>query len=549
MASGCGRHSVTLRSRLAHSLTATTRLAGVATKRVTLAQGFRMNTKPIIPLLIFLTYGVAFGTDEATELGDSPHPNEPKAESVSTQHSVEIDGRTIRYTVTAGLDVIRNDDGDGIGLFGYTAYVRDGGDTTKRPILFAYNGGPGSASIWLHMGVLGPRRIPVVDVEVTGPPPYGVVNNEFSILDVADLVMMDPVGTGYATIEGAGKPEDFWGVDPDIAVASQFIVSYITQNSRWKSPKFVLGESYGGIRTGGVAYRLLSEYGMGLNGVILVSPFMDAAAARDRFEIDLPHALYLPTLAATAWYHHAIDDRPGDLAAFVDEVETFAIDEYAPALMKGTTLGETEKRALITKLSGYTGLSEQYWENSNLRVPHTHFTQELLRNEDVTVGRVDSRFKGRSINRVAERMQYDPFDAGVRPAFKAGFMHYYSNDLEFKKDRDYVVSGGLYQDWDWLHTMPDGQETLITNTAVDLATTMTLYPPMQVLVQQGYFDLATPHFVLEYVLNHMDLDESQRARVSVEMYEAGHMMYVHPPSLVKYKEDLASFIRSNNGTN
>lgn len=358
---------------------------------------------------------------------------------------------------------------------------------------------------------------------------------------------MDPIGTGYARLVGEGTGEDFWGVDPDIDAASQFIARFITDNNRWNSPKFVLGESYGGIRTGGVAHKLLTEYGIGLNGAILVSPFMDAAAARDRFAIDLPHALYLPTLAATAWYHNALDERPEDLAAFLTEVKEFALNEYSPALLKGTSLPAAERANVITKLSRFTGLSEQYWDYSNLRVSHFHFTQELLRDQDVTVGRVDSRFKGRSINRVGARMEYDPFNTGVGPAFTAGFMHYYTNDLGFRQDRKYSVSGGLYQDWDWLHTLPNGQKTLITNTAIDLATTMTLYPHMKVLIQQGYFDLATPFFVLEYVLSHMDLDAEQRARITVEMYEAGHMMYVHPPSLAKYKQDLAKFVLDNDG--
>jgi carboxypeptidase C (cathepsin A) len=496
--------------------------------------------------LLLLWGGVALAQEEETN--EETETEEPQAESVSTGHSARIDGSTIRYTATAGLAVLRNDEDEANGLFGYTAYVKDDvDDPASRPIMFAYNGGPGSASIWLHMGVLGPRRIPVVDTEVTGPAPFGAVNNEYSILDVADLVMMDPVGTGYAIPAGEGEGEDFWGVDPDIAAASQFIARYITDNNRWNSPKFVLGESYGGIRTGGVAYKLLNEYGMGLNGVILVSPFMDAAAARDRFAIDLPHALYLPTLAATAWYHNALDNRPDDLVAFVNEVEDFAINEYSPALLKGTQLTGSERDYIISKLAAYTGLSEEYWDHSNLRVSHFHFTQELLRDQDVTVGRVDSRFKGRSLDRVNATMQYDPFSAGVGPAFTAGFMHYYTNDLGFKQDRDYVVSGGLYRDWDWLHTLPNGQETLITNTAIDLSTTMTLYPPMKVLIQQGYFDLATPHFVMEYVVNHMDLDQEQRDRISIEMYEAGHMMYVHPPSLEKYKRDLARFVLDNDG--
>lgn len=497
-------------------------------------------------ILLSMFCGAAFAQEE--DVAELSVEEKPEAEAVTTQHSVRIDGKTIRYTATAGLALINNDDDEPNGLFGYTAYIRDGvEDTSKRPILFAYNGGPGSASIWLHMGVLGPRRIPVVDTEVTGPAPFGAVNNEFSILDVADLVMMDPIGTGYAKPAGEGTGEDFWGVDQDIGASSQFIARFITNNDRWNSPKFVLGESYGGIRTGGVAYKLLTDYGMGLNGVILVSPFMDAAAARDRFAIDLPHVLYLPTLAATAWYHNALSDRPDDLAAFIREVEQFAVNAYAPALLKGATLSDGERASVISKLAAYTGLSEEYWDHSDLRVSHFHFTQELLRDQDVTVGRIDSRFKGRSIDRVGATMQYDPFMSGVAPAFTAGFMHYYTNDLGFKKERDYVVSGGLYKDWDWLHTLPSGQKTLITNTAVDLATTMTLYPHMKVLIQQGYFDLATPHFVMQYVVNHMDLDQEQRARIEIAMYEAGHMMYVHPPSLAQFKADLARFVLENNG--
>lgn len=499
-------------------------------------------------VLLLMSGGLAL--TQETNPKDESIIKEPEAESVTTQHSVLIDGRTIRYTATAGLAVMRNGEDEATGLFGYTSYIKDGvDDPSNRPIMFAYNGGPGSASIWLHMGVLGPRRIPVVDTEVTGPAPFSAINNEFSILDVADLVMMDPIGTGYGILAGKGSAEDFWGVDPDINASSQFIARFITDNNRWNSPKFVLGESYGGIRTGGVAYRLLEKYGMGLNGVILVSPFMDAAAARDRFAIDLPHALYLPTLAATAWYHEVLEERPDNLVEFLTEVEDFAINEYSPALFKGSKLSGVERTNIVTKLSQYTGLSEEYWNHSNLRVSHFHFTQELLRDQDVTVGRADSRFKGRSLDRVNATMQYDPFGAGIGPAFTAGFMHYYTNDLGFKQNRDYIISGGLYKNWDWLHTLPSGQETLITNTAVDLATTMTLYPHMKVLVQQGYFDLATPYFVLDYVLSHMDLNAEQRARITVAMYESGHMMYVHPPSLEKFKRDLAKFVLDNHGQN
>lgn len=492
----------------------------------------------------------AFGA-MAEEMMDSKEaPKEiPEAESVTTNHSARIGGQTVRYTATAGLALQYNDEDEVIGQFGYTAYVKEGvDDVSKRPIMFAYNGGPGSASLWLHMGVLGPRRVPVDDTKVTGPAPYGAINNEYSILDVADLVMMDPVGTGYARPGGAGEGKDFWGVDQDIASVSQFIARYITDNGRWVSPKFVLGESYGGIRTGGVAYKLLTKYKMGLNGIILVSPLLDTAAARDRFAIDLPHVLYLPAFTSTAWYHDALPEKHDDLQVLLREAEDFAMNEYAPALMKGARLGAEERADVIAKLVKYTGISAEYWEHSNLRVDHFHFLQELLRDEDVAVGRVDSRFKGRSMNRVGERMSYDPFDVGVGPAFTAGFMHYYNTELGFKMDRNYNISGGV-EDWDWRHQEPgrDGRTTLFANTAIDIEAAMILHPPMKVLIQQGYFDLATPYFVLDYVLNHMNLTPEQRANIEVEHYDSGHMMYVHPPSLVKYKDDLARFVTENDG--
>ncbi len=469
----------------------------------------------------------------------------PEPRSSVTGHSVVIAGQTVEYEATAGYLIVNDADDKPAARFGYTAYVREGvTDVANRPITFAYNGGPGSSSIWLHMGVLGPRRVVVADAEFTLPPPYQLVDNEHSILDVSDLVMIDPVGTGYSKPVGEAKGKDFWGVDQDIDSVARFIKAYVTENRRWASPKVLLGESYGGMRSGGVALELLTTHGMALNGVVLVSPFMAWSSGFDGLNVDLPHVLYLPTLAATAWYHHALGERPDDLVAYLAEVKAFAYDEYAPALLKGSRLGADERAAVLAKLARYTGVSETYWDRANLRVSHQQFVKELLRDRKQTAGRIDSRFAGRSFNLLGERMSYDPFNSAVGAAFTATFLDYYHNELDFGRDMEYKVSGGLWSEWDWSHSTPDSGsfKVPVPDTSLDLARAMGQNPHMKLLVQQGYYDLATPQAATEYDLEHMDLLPEQRRNVTVAYYEAGHMMYLHPPSLVKYKEDLARFI-------
>ncbi|MDH5583551.1 MAG: carboxypeptidase, partial [Gammaproteobacteria bacterium] len=290
-------------------------------------------------------------------------PNEapkeaPEAKTWVTEHSARVGGKNIDYTVTAGTMLMKDKEDKPIALFGYTAYVAKGGNRNERPIMFAYNGGPGSASIWLHMGVLGPQRAIVTDAGWSENGPYKRVNNEFSIIDEVDLVMIDPVGTGFSKPVGEGKGEDFWGVDQDIKSVSEFIVQYLTENKRWASPKYILGESYGGIRSGGVAYYLLNNHMVALNGVILVSPFMEFATGFAGMGIDLPHVMFLPTFASTANYHGALKEKHADLPAFMAEVADFALNVYAPALLKGNKLAADERREVIARLSEYTGLSE-----------------------------------------------------------------------------------------------------------------------------------------------------------------------------------------------
>lgn len=468
---------------------------------------------------------------------------EPK--SSRTQHQVRIAGQLVRYTATAGWLIMKDDAGKPIARFGYTAYTRDGvADLARRPVTFAFNGGPGSSSIWLHMGILGPRRVVVEDPGYAPPPPSQRVDNEFSVLDVTDLVMIDPVGTGFSKPLGEAKGADFWGVDQDVKSVGAFIKRYVTENGRWGSPKYVLGESYGGMRSAGLADHLQSVHGMNLNGVVIVSPFLNAASGVDGIELDLPHALYLPTLAATAWYHGLIANRPASLEAFMGEVERFAYDEYLPALSKGYVIAADEKRTVATRLAAYTGTSVDYWEKADLRVSHTQFLQELKRGDRRIAGRIDSRFVGPAMNPLAEHMDYDPFFPAVGPAYTAAFLDYLHNELGFGRDEEYRVSAFDVK-WDWNHKQPGAGEWFVgaPNTVPDLARAITMNPGLHVLVQQGWYDLATPPLVMKHDIDHLRVAPEARRRIRIAYYEAGHMMYLHGPSMQKFRDDLAGFIR------
>ncbi len=471
----------------------------------------------------------------------------PQAKTYVTKHQIRMGGVPLAYTATAGTLLMKNDDDEPIALCGFTSYVKDGTDLRTRPILFAYNGGPGSASAWLHMGILGPKRTVLADVEHNTVGPFRIVDNEFGILDQADLVMIDPVGTGYSRPIGKGKGEEFWGVDQDIASVSSFIVQYLGQFGRWASPKFVLGESYGGMRTGGVSFALLTKYNVALNGVILVSPYLDLAAGFAGLKIDEPYVNFLSTYAATAWYHRALANRPPELQPFLREVEAFAEDVYAPVLFKGSRASADERRAVLDGLERYTGIERDYWDKANLRLDEGRFLQELLRDQGIVVGRIDSRFQGGTIGALSESMRYDPYASAIAPAIVATFNDYYRQELKVESDRPYLLSGNVWEKWDDRHAQPDlgGYKSPIANTAVDLGQAMTMNPKMKVLVQQGYFDLAVPYRTIEYVLDHLDVAPELRRNVSVAYYEAGHMMYVHPPSMAKFRNDLAEFVASN----
>lgn len=469
----------------------------------------------------------------------------PEALVFETEQSVTISGEAIDLLARAGTMQLRDENNKPIALFGFTYYhKRDASE--DRPIVFAYNGGPGSSSFWLHMGVLGPRRIVVNDPDYTPAAPYQIVNNDHSILDVADLVMIDPVGTGLSVPLGEAEFKDFWGVDQDIRSISRFITQFLIENGRLNSPKYLLGESYGTFRNAGVM-NLLLERGIALNGVIMVSAVFDLRTLIFPPDDDLPYVVHFPTYAATAWYHDKIADKPDDLEAFLDEVRTFTENEYVPALFKGDQISETEKSAVADKLSRYSGLSADYWLKADLRVRNGEFFQELLREEGETVGRLDSRYRGINRDLLSQFADYDPQSLAISPAYITGFLDYFYNDLKVDRELNYTVTAGRREgfQWDWKH---GGAGSWIpgaaVNTGPDMATALTRDPNLKVLILNGYYDLATVFYGVEYSIDHLGLPPDIKDNIIMKYYEAGHMMYTHQPSLEKFKADVAEFIRS-----
>ncbi|MFQ5740657.1 MAG: S10 family peptidase [Acidobacteriota bacterium] len=478
----------------------------------------------------------------------TPASPPPQAEQSVTEHSITVEGKPLEYTATAGTLILRNEKDEPVASMGYVAYAKKGvEDFNRRPVTFAYNGGPGSSSIWLHMGALGPRRVAARDVEPTPPPPYKLVDNPHTLLDRSDLVLIDPVGTGLSRAVGKAKDKDFWGVDPDIESVSRFIAQYVSKNNRWNSPKYLLGESYGTMRSAGVVNYLQTREGMAFNGVILVSVFVDARTVVFVPGNDLAHILFLPTYAAVAWFHNVVPNRPESLEAFLEDVRAFAAGDYADALMKGDRLDESERTAVVKRLSAYTGLDADYLDKANLRVTEGQFTKELLRRHHLTVGRLDSRFTGVSFNLLGEEASYDPQSASISPAYTAAFLHYYHNELRFGRGKTYTVSNRkLFTHWEFKHQAPGTRFPIssLPNTGPDLARAMGYNPGLQVLVLNGYFDLATPFFATEYTMDHLGLEESLRSNIHMKYYPAGHMMYLQESSLAQMKKDVSHFIEA-----
>ncbi len=471
--------------------------------------------------------------------GTSPKLTEKTSKS---KHTVVINGQEIAYTATAGTLILRDAENKPKASLFYVAYTRDEVENiAQRPLTFSFNGGPGSSSVWLHLGVIGPRRVLMGPEGDAPPPPYQLVNNEYSLLDMTDLVFIDPVSTGYSRAAPGEDPAQFHGVEQDIKSVGEFIRLYTTRNKRWASPKFLIGESYGTTRAAGLSGHLQGELGMYLNGIMLVSSVLNFQSILFDLGNDLPYILFLPTYTAAAWYHRRLpaDLQQQDLRTLLAEVKTFAEREYTLALMQGARLSAAEQQRIVTQLARYTGLATTYIEHTNLRVNIHRFVKELLRDERRTIGRFDARFKGIDRDAAGEYHEYDPSYAIIQGAYTAMLNNYVRADLRFKSDLPYEILTGNVQPWDYSKF-----QNQYVNVAETLRSAMTQNPYLKVFVANGYYDLATPFFATEYTFDHLELDPSLRDHVTLEYYEAGHMMYLHEPSLAKLRADLGCFLKA-----
>ena len=479
----------------------------------------------------------------------------PKDNLVVTQHKVRIGGKEIKYTVTAGTMVLKEEPADRekewegekprAQVF-FIAYTKDhnGAKSTekaaalaKRPLTFSFNGGPGSSSVWLHLGVLGPRRVVMTDEGELPPPPFQLTDNQYSILDETDLVFIDPVSTGYSRAADGQKPKEWHEFRKDIESVGDFIRLYTTRYNRWLSPKFLIGESYGTTRAAGLSGYLQERHGLYLNGLMLISAVLDFTTILFNTNNELPFILFLPGYAATAWYHKKAGvGQP--LKKFLKEAEEFASGAYASALMKGDRLPVEERMHIVQELARFTGLSPDFIERTNLRVVDQHFFKELLRESGRTVGRLDSRFLGLDRLGVTETAEYDPLLTNVIGPYTAGFYDLVRAELKFESDLPYEILSEKV--WPWSYSAFENQ---YLNVAETMRKAMTYNPHLKVFVANGYYDLGTPYFATEYTFHHLGLDKSLQHNVLMEYYEAGHMMYIHMPSLKKMKSDLVKFIR------
>lgn len=470
---------------------------------------------------------------------------EPNARSSVTQHRLSTGGRFIEYTATAGLLIVRDDEDKPVANLSYVAYTRrDEKDLSTRPILFAFNGGPGSSSLWLHMGALGPKRVVVSDPDPTPAAPFRTVDNEFGVLDKSDLVMIDPVGTGLSRAVCGHKDEEFWGVDADVDSISRFIAQYVSDNNRWSSPKYLLGESYGTTRAAAIVDYLRTHRSLTFNGLVLVSVATDIEALFAEIPgNDRPYALYLPGYAAVAWYHHVLPEPPPSLEPFLQAVRRYAAGPFTAALLQGDSLSDEERTAVAEQMHHYTGLSVDYLKAANLRVSESAFTHELLRSERKTIGRLDGRYVGPTMDPLQKYAEYDPLSEAISAAYTAAFLDYYHGELKFGQDVTYRdPSFGVEEKWKWSHRPGGTGGQPIVNTGVDLARTLVQDSNLRVLVLSGYYDLATPFSAMEYEMRHLGVPPEVSSHIQIQYYEAGHMMYVHLPSLRKMKRDLDAFI-------
>ena len=505
-------------------------------------------------------------SDDSKPLREFFHPSE-----VRSTGTVTVGGQPIAYDAIAGTLVVHAkdwEDTDAIeaeadkadkdkntpkpeaSMF-YTAYFKQGVPSATRPITFLFNGGPGSSTVWLRMGAFGPVRVVTQDTKHT-PAPYGVVDNDQSLLDASDLVFIDAPGTGFSRIAGKDKEKAFYGVDQDIRAFTAFITQFLTKYGRWQSPKYVFGESYGTMRGAGLTLALQNA-DVDLNGLILLSDILNWDVMPDDPQlnpgIDMPYVVALPTYAATAWYFNKVPNRSADLPAFLAQVEQFATGEYAQALIKGNELPDAERQRVAQQLSAYTGLSMPYVLKTNLRIEYGAFQKELLGDQSLTVGTLDTRFLGSTLDPLSKVASYDPQGSAIGPAYIAAWQSYVRDRLHYMPDIKFKSGIDVYSSWDYKHQPPGADKPLIMlpNVLPDLATAMKQNPDMKVMVNGGYFDVSTPYFEGVMELRHLPVPPALKNNIEYRYYQSGHMVYVHPPTLVELHNNVADFIRRTSG--
>jgi carboxypeptidase C (cathepsin A) len=540
-----------------------------------------LTTILAVATLILLTQPV-FAAD------DTPAPDAAKitgpdrifrSSEVRSTGSVTIGGKAIAYQAVAGTLVVHgpnfnevawreaiaapNPEKDKEGLspeasIFYTAYfgqsTKAGGDPS-RPVMFIYNGGPGSATLWLHMGAFGPKRVVVREDGYTPPAPYNVVNNAYSLLNVADLVFIDAPGAGFSRIAGKDKEKAFWGVDADAKAFARFIQQFLNKYGRWNSPKYLFGESYGTTRSAVLANELASSYSIDLNGVILLSTILnfDLSVDSPGFNpgVDTAYITALPTMAATAWYHNRLPGtRPAQLEPFLREVEKFALTDYAVALHQGGRLDTASRQRIAEKLSAYTGLAVDYLLKSNLRVSGGQFTQQLQLPGGLTTGRIDTRFSGPSLDVLSKEAQYDPMIAAVGSAYVAAWNDYARGTLKFPAEDGFRIFAPVFPAWDMAHQapgMPMAFTGQTTNVMLDLANVMKQNPNLKVLNTGGYYDLATPYFEGVYEMDHLPIPDALRGNIESKFFASGHMVYLIETALADLHATVGDFVRRTSG--
>lgn len=482
----------------------------------------------LLYLLLFASIAAA-ASDEAKK-SDAPAP-------AITEHEITLGGETFKYTATAGKLAMKDYQGKVIAHVFSIAYTRNDAVAERRPITFCFNGGPGSASVWLHMGMLGPERVLIPEDASTPVPPYTTEHNPHSLLDVTDLVFIDPVSTGYSRAAEGEKKSQFHGYEEDLKSVGQFIHDYISKHNRWRSPKYVLGESYGGVRSAGLSGVLQDRYRMYLNGIIMISPVVDFSTIRFADNNDKPYPLFLPSYTATAWYHKQLPKKLQKLP--LDEVvaisEKFAYGDYARALLLGSSAPEKKYDEVVARYAELTGLSEQYVRDSNLRVAMWAFGKELLRDQGKTIGRFDSRFTGTDRSNAGDGPGYDASAAAMSGAFGAGQNDYLRRVLKYKSESVYEISGNV-RPWNYSRF-----ENRYVDASETLRAAMVKNPHLELFVACGHYDLATPQFAFRHTKDHLMLPADELERVEIQHYEAGHMMYIRDTAAKKLRDDLVKW--------